>query len=293
MSRLPTAIAVSVAAAVVGSIAAMPPRLLATAQDAAATKSAGEFVWHDLVTENPAASRAFYGALFDWTFEAGDGIDPGYTIIKQDGRPIGGIVIPKTPPGTEAIAQWLAYVVVSDVDKSAAAFRDAGGRIFRGPLNARKDLRVAVVADAQGAPLGLASRGPNFPDERPPALNRWLWMEYVARDPAAALKFYGEVVGFGHEIYEQRMNFTYYLLTTDRPRAGLFRSPWERETSAWLPYVRVADPAAMAARAVELGGRIALQPRPEVRNGSLAIVVDPAGAAVALQKFPFDMGVKP
>lgn len=287
MYRLATLVAACVSATVFVGVAAQP--------ETGPTKSAGEFVWHDLVTENPAASRAFYGALFGWTFEAGEGIDPGYTIIKQDGRPIGGIVIPKTPQGTEAIAQWLAYVVVNDVDKTATAFREAGGRIFRGPLNARKDLRVAVVADAQGAPLGLASRGPrlDFVEERPPALNRWLWMEYVARDPAAALKFYGESVGFGHEVYEQRENFTYYLLTTDRPRAGLFRSPWERDTSAWLPYVRVADPAAMAARAVELGGRVALQPRPDVRNGSLAIVVDPAGAAVALQKFPFDVGLKP
>jgi uncharacterized protein len=293
MYRFPTAVALTVLAAVLGSDAAMSPRVLASAQEAAPTRSAGEFVWHDLVTENPAAARVFYGALFGWTFEAGDGIDPGYTMIKQDGHPIGGIVIPRTPPGTEAIAQWLAYVVVNDVDKSVAAFREAGGRIFRGPLNARKDLRVAVVADAQGAALGLASRGPNVVEERPPALNRWLWMEYVARDPAAALKFYGQAVGFGHEVHEQRENFTYYLLTTDRPRAGLFRSPWERDTSAWLPYVRVADPAAMAARAVELGGRIALQPRPDVRNGSLAIVVDPAGAAVALQKYPFDGGVKP
>jgi uncharacterized protein len=287
MHRLPAAIAVSVAVTVVVSLAAAPAAVPAT--------SAGEFVWHDLVTEDPAVSRAFYGALFGWTFEAGDGIDPGYTIIKHDGRPIGGIVVPRRPPGTEAIAQWLAYVVVNDVDNTASAFREAGGRVFRGPLNARKDLRVAVVADAQGAPLGLASRGPDFDvaEERPPALNRWLWMEYVARDPAAALKFYGEIVGFGHEVYEQRENFTYYLLTTDRPRAGLFRSPWERDTSAWLPYVRVADPAAMAARALELGGRIALEPRPGVRNGSLAIVVDPAGAAVALQKFPFDVGLKP
>lgn len=287
MYRLPAAIAVSVAVIVVVSVGAAPADVPPT--------SAGEFVWHDLVTENPAASRAFYGALFGWTFEAAEGIDPGYTMIKHEGRPIGGIVVPRRPPGTEAIAQWLAYVVVNDVDKTATAFREGGGRIFRGPLNARKDLRVAVVADAQGAPLGLASRGPKFDlaEERPPGLNRWLWMEYVARDPAAALKFYGEVVGFGHEVYEQRENFTYYLLTTDRPRAGLFLSPWERDTSAWLPYVRVADPAAMAARAAELGGRVALQPRPGVRNGSLAIVVDPDGAAVALQKFPFDVGLKP
>ena len=56
----------------------------------------GEFVWHDLVTDDQSACRAFYGALFGWTFEAGDGIDPGYTIIKHDGVPIGGIV-PRAP----------------------------------------------------------------------------------------------------------------------------------------------------------------------------------------------------
>ena len=100
-------------------------------------------------------------------------------------------------------------------------------------------------------------------------------------------------VGFRHEVSETRENFTYYLLTTDRPQAGLFLSPWQRETSAWLPYVRVADPEAMAARAVELGGQIALPPGPGVRNGSLAIVVDPTGAPLALQRYPFETGVTP
>jgi predicted enzyme related to lactoylglutathione lyase len=118
-------------------------------------------------------------------------------------------------------------------------------------------------------------------------------MEYVARDPDAALNFYSETVGFRHQIHEVREDFTYYLLTSDRPRAGLFRSPWKRETSVWLPYVRVADPAAMAARAGQLGGTIALAPQPRVRNGSLAIVLDPTGAPLALQKFPFDRGVTP
>jgi uncharacterized protein len=273
--------------------AAVSGRALAAAQQPPPVTAAGEFVWHDLVTQEPAAARAFYGALFGWTFEAGEGIDPGYTIIKHDGRPIGGLVVPKSKQGSEAVAQWLAYVVVADVDKSAAAFRQAGGQVFRGPLNARKDLRVAVVADAQGAPLGLASRGPNVDAERPPGLHRWLWMEYVARDPGAALKFYAEAIGFRHEVSEVRQSFTYYLLSTDRPRAGLFRSPWERETSAWLPYVRVADPAAMAMRAAELGGRVAVEPTARVRNGSLAIVIDPAGAPLALQKYPFDAGVTP
>jgi predicted enzyme related to lactoylglutathione lyase len=246
----------------------------------------GAFVWHDLVTSDPRACRAFYGGLFGWTFEAGDGVDPGYTIIRHDGRPIGGMVV--RAGKEDAAAQWLAYVAVADVDQAALAFQQAGGRIFRGPLNARKDLRVAVVVDAQGAPLGLASRGPLLEEHGPPALHHWLWMEYVARDADAALRFYGTALGFRHELHEAREGFSYYLLTTDRPHAGLFRSPWQREQSAWLPYVRVTDAAAMAARATELGGTVVLPPKPTVRNGSLAIVLDPTGAPLALQQYPFE-----
>jgi predicted enzyme related to lactoylglutathione lyase len=254
---------------------------------------AGEFVWHDLVTANPAAARAFYGALFGWTFEAGQGVDPGYTIIKHETEPIGGIVLRKQQETDTAASQWLSYVVVRDVDKAARAFRDAGGRIFRGPLNARRDLRVAVVADNQGAALGLANRGPAVRNDQLPGMHRWLWMEYVAKDPAHALLFLGQVLGFGHEISETRDDFIYYLLSTDRPRAGLFRTPWDRERSVWLPYVRVEDPAAMAERVVELGGSLVLAPKPEIRNSSLAIVLDPTGAPLALQRFPFQTGATP
>jgi predicted enzyme related to lactoylglutathione lyase len=282
---------VVISLAVVVLVAAAPRPSIdtqGTAQSiAAATARPGDFVWHDLVTDNPAACRAFYAALFGWTFEAGAGIDPGYIIIKNNGRRIGGVVRRARAAGEEAGAQWLTYLVVQDVDKASAAFRDAGGRIFRGPLTAMKDLRVAAVADPQGAPLGLASRGPQSDAPRDAAVHEWLWMEYVARDPESALKFYGDVAGFKHEVSEQREDFTYYMLSTDRPRAGLFRTVWKRETSAWLPYVRVEDPVAMAARATQLGGTVVLAPQPRVRNNSLAVILDPAGAAVALQKFPF------
>jgi predicted enzyme related to lactoylglutathione lyase len=286
-------IVIAVAATLVASAAASWGQGSRPAsQPVAAT---GEFVWHDLVTHDPAASRAFYGALFGWTFEDGEGVDPGYTIIKQEGVPIGGVVTQRRT-AEPVVAQWLTYVVVADVDRALDTFQRAGGRVVRGPLNARKDLRVAVVADPQGAPIGLASRGPKHEGpapSAPPAVHQWLWMEYLAMDPAAALAFYREAVGFGHEISETRDNFTYYLLTTDRPRAGLFRPPWTRETSAWLPYVRVVDPQAMAARVVALGGTVALPPAPGVRNGSLAIVLDPTGAPLALQKYPFASGGAP
>jgi hypothetical protein len=251
---------------------------------------AGEFVWHDLVTDNPSAARTFYGSLFGWTFEDGAGIAPGYILIKQDGTAIGGIIPRRRDASTPYVAQWLSYVVVPNVDDAVRVFKQRGGKVIQGAINAQKGLRIAVVEDPQGAPLGLASGGPGTGTAAPPGLHRWLWMEYVARDVAPALTFYHKAVGFNFEISEAREGFTYYLLQTDRPRAGLFRSPWTRSTSAWLPYVRVADPTATAARAAELGGTVALTPRAQVRQASLAIIVDPLGAAVALQKFPFDEG---
>jgi predicted enzyme related to lactoylglutathione lyase len=281
-----------VAALVVAGIAAAP----SSQQPAPATAAravAGDFVWHDLVTGNPAAARAFYGALLGWTFEDGEGIDPGYTVIRQGDLPIGGIVLARE--AAAASAEWLSYVVVADVDRAVSATTAAGGRVHRGPLNARKDLRVAAVADPQGAAVGFASRGPYAATDRavPGDINRWLWMEYVARDVAPALEFYGKIVGYGNRIGDPLPKRTYHLLTTDLPRAGVFASPWPRETSAWLPYVRVADPAALAKRAVELGGSVLLAPRADIRAGSLAIVIDPGGAAVALQKYPFEQGGTP
>jgi predicted enzyme related to lactoylglutathione lyase len=115
----------------------------------------------------------------------------------------------------------------------------------------------------------------------------------VARDTAKALEFFGSAIGFRNEVHETRGTFTYHLLSSDRPRAGLFLSPWTRETAAWLPYVRVADPAAAAARVTELGGTVVVPPQPTVRNGSLAIVLDPSGAPLALQRYPFDRGATP
>jgi predicted enzyme related to lactoylglutathione lyase len=273
-------IAIAVAIAAVAGVAAAP----------AAKVTGGTFVWHDLVTTDATKARAFYSAMFGWTFEPGKGVDPGYTIIKHQGLPIGGIVTPKE----QVDSQWLSYVVAPDVDKAVDAFKQAGGRVFRGPLNARKDLRVAAVADAQGAPIGLASHGPMI--DLPggvPEVNRWLWMDYVARDAAPAIEFYSRVLGFKSEVGEARQDFTYYLLSNERPRAGLFQSPLSRETAVWLPYIRVADAAAAAEKVKMLGGSIVVEPGPRIRNGSLAIVRDPNGAPIALQKYPFDAGVKP
>ena len=43
----------------------------------------GKFVWIDLIAKDVDASRAFYGALFGWTFDG----DERYTRVLHDGAP--------------------------------------------------------------------------------------------------------------------------------------------------------------------------------------------------------------
>ena len=48
----------------------------------------GKFVWNDLLTDDLAAAKVFYGQLFGWTFEQ----LAGYTVIKNNHHSIGGMV---------------------------------------------------------------------------------------------------------------------------------------------------------------------------------------------------------
>jgi predicted enzyme related to lactoylglutathione lyase len=190
-------------------------------------------------------------------------------------------------PGKE-VSQWVSYASVPSVDATVAAFEKAGGRTLIKPLEVGAVGRAAVVIDPQGAVLGLArlSAG-DPPDPAAPQENTFFWMEYLAHDPTAATAFYAGTFGYRHEVSARAGTNEYVVLSQGRPRGGILKAPNPEMRPVWLPYILVADPAALAARAKSLGGTVLLEPRPDIRNGSLAVVADPSGAIVALQKYPF------
>ncbi|MCY1015876.1 VOC family protein [Pyxidicoccus sp. MSG2] len=248
----------------------------------------GKFVWHDLVTQNPAAVKRFYSQLLGWEFQDVAGSKRPYSLIKAEGRFIGGIVQP-TGVGKGEYSQWLGYLSVPDVDRAVSQVRAGGGKALVGPEDVQNIGRAAVVTDPQGAPLGFVRSEPGDPaDMGLPTAGQILWMEYLADDAVAAVDFYKGLLGYTVEERNQHGGIYYVLKDGEHPRAGVLRKPVERVKPNWLTYVRVDDPAAVAARVEELGGRVVMAPRPEVRGGSLALIADPSGAVLALQKFPFE-----
>jgi predicted enzyme related to lactoylglutathione lyase len=261
------------------------PAPAATAPAAANVKP-GKFVWHDLVTESPDACRRFYGSLLGWEFEETQRLGRPYTIARVGRQRVAGIVAIK-PSGAAKGSQWVGYVSVPDVDQAVAEAVKAGGTALVSPREVESIARAAVVADPQGAVLGFARIHRGDPaDEAGPAEGRFFWMEYFARDPDAALAFYGPLLGYQSEVTETQAGRTYHILRHERPRAGLLQVPQPEMRPAWLPYVKVADPGLLAAQVESLGGTVLFSPRADVRKGTLAIVADPSGAPIALQKWP-------
>jgi uncharacterized protein len=278
--RLLALSAVGLTAACAQRSAMAPP-----AGAAAADVKPGKFVWQELVTDDPAASRRFYESLFGWQFADTRRLGRAYAIASLDGRRVAGLVPIEAKAG-EKTSQWLGYVSVPDVDRAVEAVGRAGGRALVGPVNVAVG-RAAVVVDPQGAPLGLVRLAAGDPpDEATPQEHRFFWMEYLAGDTAAALEFYTGLLGYQSEITDVVDGKPYQVLRRGRARAGLLLAPPRGVRPTWLAYVLVKDPASLAARAESLGGRVLLAPRPDLRKGTLAIVADPSGAALALQKWP-------
>jgi len=112
------------------------------------TVTAGKFVWMDLVTQDVERAKEFYGALFEWTFEPGD----GYTQVMLGRSPIAGIVAARDP---ERGSEWVGSLSVEDVDVAAKRASELGGVVERGPLDAPNRGRMAAVSDPEGALLLL------------------------------------------------------------------------------------------------------------------------------------------
>jgi len=254
---------------------------------AAAPMEQGRFVWHDLMARDVTAAKRFYSELLGWRFEDTKRSNRPYALARVGSEPVAGIV--DVSAIADAAPQWISFMSVDDVDKTVALVQSEGGKVLLEPRDVPSIARAAVIADPQGAPLGLAQLRRDVADPETPKPSHMFWQEYLARDAGQALAFYKRVAGYESMVTDTRLGVEYYVLRKSRGRAGLFQLPPTTKDVEpnWLPYVLVSDPAGLAAKVTALGGRVLVPAAAERRNGSLVVIADPGGAPLALQKYPF------
>jgi len=251
-SDRPGALAYAAAALLLGAACATQPdlpRLPPVSREATQVVRPGKFVWGDLISQDVAASKAFYGKLFGWTFSNGG----RYTTVFNQGVPIAGMVVARDPTrGTE----WIGNLSVADVDRASSLFSQH-------------------VSDASGAALLLVRATGGDPPDAHPVIGGWLWWELWTHEVDDAADLLMDVAGYQRETVDLRDEP--YSVLGDRKvrRAGIVEAPPEVQPT-WLPYFRVADTPATVDQAVALGARLIVQ------NDRTAILVDPNRAEFAV-----------
>jgi predicted enzyme related to lactoylglutathione lyase len=247
----------------------------------------GKVIWNDLITEDLDTARQFYGGLFGWTFENVPGRGEEYVVARDGSSFVAGMLEVTARPDGKKLTRWLPYMSVQDVDAAVRRSVVGGASVAADARNVGLG-RVAAIIDPEGAVIGLARSNIGDPDDSTtrPAPGRVVWSELISSDPVAASAFYRLLAGFDIEVIERRGGLYTLLSNGGTNRAGIMPRPADDIDPVWLTYFGVSDPRAAAARAKELGGTVLLPPSPDVREGTMAIVTDPVGAVLVLQKIP-------
>lgn len=244
----------------------------------------GRFVWHDLVTPDVAKAKQFYGNVFGWTFETTGSGETEYTIIKRSGNAIGGIFpMPKDAKVTSG--EWVASMSVSDVAKAINLTTSNGGKVLRGVKDIDGRGKMALVADPQGGILAFMRAAGGDPLIKSPEFNEWLGMELWTNDPEGSKAFYKQLIGYEvEEMKDSSVPFTAFK-KDGKIYAALLKNPSQDVRTHWMPYIRVENVSQMTDKAKAAGATILLAPTPNIRNSTVAIILDPFRAPVVLQEF--------
>ncbi|MBV9197467.1 MAG: VOC family protein [Solirubrobacterales bacterium] len=111
----------------------------------------GALSWNELATPDLEAASRFYGELFGWTFEAMEGMEMPYRVIrKRDGSSNGGM----RPTTENEPPYWLVYFGTDNIDKAMATAGEHGGTALMGPMDIGAG-KIAAIQDPQGAVFAL------------------------------------------------------------------------------------------------------------------------------------------
>lgn len=116
----------------------------------------GSVWWVEVLSNDYAALKEFYGDFFKWTFVDTEKFAPHPLYITCMGGDEQACGILPTGPDWNVEARWQILFAIDHLEKSVADVVAGGGSVVFGPNEVPAAGRFAVVRDPQGALFGLA-----------------------------------------------------------------------------------------------------------------------------------------
>ncbi|MGH3357591.1 MAG: VOC family protein [Nocardioidaceae bacterium] len=245
--------------------------------------------WVDLYTTDIDGAKAFYGGLFDWSFEQSGDEFGGYVTVRSDGHRVAGMMKNTTDPG-ESNA-WSTYLSTEEIDATIQRAKAAGGSVVVEPMEIGDLGSMAMLTDPAGGFFGLWRPGAHFGFAKYNEPGSVTWDEYHSKDFATTTPFYADLFGWQVVAMSDTDEFRYSTGQIDgRDVVGMMDSSSflpEEVPSHWAVYFNVADIDAAVAQVEQLGGSV-VRPPADSPYGRMADVADPAGVMFKLQSAPVE-----
>jgi uncharacterized protein len=150
-----------------GSLLVAAPKAHAvTVNEADDAANIGTVWWSELVSGDVPKALGFYSKVIGWETKTvalddpakpvKDG-EPSYTLMLAKGNEVAGALSVDADDPAKKAPMWLTYFQVDNVDAAVKRAVAAGGTVLISPFDVGKVARMAVIADPEGVPVGLAN----------------------------------------------------------------------------------------------------------------------------------------
>jgi predicted enzyme related to lactoylglutathione lyase len=117
-----------------------------------AVNQPASITWVELYSSDVAATKAFYGSLFGWTFDQSpEALEAGqeyWLASTAEGAMFAGLM-PKPTEMAQAPDMWVTYFGVADVEAAKREVEAAGGSVLWGPMKTGPGRSIGFT-DSQG-----------------------------------------------------------------------------------------------------------------------------------------------
>ncbi len=250
-------------------------------------RPAGTPCWIDLTSSKPEETKAFYSALFGWTFHDSGPEFGHYHLVQKGSRVVAGFM-PHDAQMAGMPSVWTNYYASDNVQADMARITELGGHVVVPAMQVHNRGWMMVATDPTGAAFGmwqpLEFQGIELDGEH----GTLGWQEVLTRDTDAAKTFYTTLFGASSQRLEGEMKY-FTMQKGEYSIGGIMQmddAHWPPEVPPhWMMYL-IADYMPQALETVTTkGGQVLVTPF-DTPFGKISVVSDPSGASFSLLQLP-------